>query len=63
MACAQAMAGIVVRLERFLQREAIMPSFHNVVGTTALSSLTRLATSMQSSPEQKARCVRHHSGT
>ncbi len=42
----------------FLQREAVMPSFHNVVGTTALSSLRRLATSMRSSPEQKARCVR-----
>ncbi|CAL8462796.1 g2329 [Coccomyxa elongata] len=51
----EAMAGIVARLERFLQREAVMPSFHNVVGTTALSSLTRLATSMRSSPEQKAR--------
>jgi hypothetical protein len=49
------MAGIVERLERYLQREAVMPSFHSVVGCTALTSLTRLAVSMRSAADQKAR--------
>ena len=53
--CGQAMAGIVERLERYLQREAVMPSFHSVVGCTALTSLTRLAVSMRSAADQKAR--------
>lgn len=53
--CLQAMAGLVARLERYLQREAVMPSFQSVVGCAALASLTRLAVSMRTLPEQKSR--------
>lgn len=46
MSALQLVSAVGVQLERFLQREAVMPSFRSVIGASSLTSLTRLAGSL-----------------
>jgi hypothetical protein len=56
---AQLLAAVVAQLERYLQREAVMPSFRAVVGCAALSALARLAACLHGPPVQRGRCELH----
>ena len=65
----QLVAAVLAQLERFLQREAVMPSFRCVVGAAALGALARLTAHLRGpaarcdrcAPDQAAGCsVAHH---
>lgn len=62
LAWVQTLEAVVRQLERYLQREAVMPSFRNVIGSAALAALTRLTLSMHGPSDRRDRCRFLHRG-